>query len=59
MCRSGPSCVDNNIKHFSFDIRSIFTILLTKITGAQNGLAISYHKVRGLYFLAEIFVRSI
>ena len=25
----------------------------------QNDLALSYHKVRGLYFLAVVFVRSI
>ena len=34
-------------------------ILLTKTTAAQNGVALSYHKVRGLYFLAVVFVRSI
>ena len=30
------------------------TILLTKITAAQNGIALSYHCVRGIYFLAGI-----
>ena len=34
-------------------------ILLTKITAAQNGVALSYHNVRGLYFLAVIFVGTI
>ena len=34
-------------------------ILLTKTTAAQNGVALSYHKVRGLYFMAVVFVRSI
>ena len=34
-------------------------ILLTKTTAAQNEDALSYHKVRGLYFLAVVFVRSI
>ena len=34
-------------------------ILLTKTTVAQNEDALSYHKVRGLYFLAVGFVRSI
>ena len=34
-------------------------ILLTKTTAAQNGVALSCHKVRGLYFLAAVFVRSI
>ena len=32
-----------------------FTILLTKITAAQNEVVLSYHRVRGLYFLAIIF----
>ena len=35
------------------------TILLTKTIAAQNEVALSYHKVRGLYFLAVVFVRSI
>ena len=35
------------------------TILLTKTTAEQNEVALSYHKVRGLYFLAIVFVRSI
>ena len=34
-------------------------ILLTKTTAARNGVALSYHSVRGLYFLAVVFVRSI
>ena len=34
-------------------------ILLTKITAAQNGVALSYRKVRGLYFLAVIFATTI
>ena len=34
-------------------------ILLTKTTAAQNGVALSYRKVRGLYFLAVVFVRHI
>ena len=29
-------------------------ILLTKIIAAQNEAALSYHRVRGLYFLAVI-----
>ena len=32
-------------------------MLLTKITAGQNDVALSYHRVRGLYFLAVIFVR--
>ena len=35
------------------------TILLTKTTAARNGVALSYHSVRGLHFLAVVFVRSI
>ena len=34
-------------------------ILLTKITAAQNEAALSYDKVRGLYFLAVIFAAHI
>ena len=34
-------------------------ILVTKTTAAQNEVALSYHKVRGLYFLAIVFVSSI
>ena len=34
-------------------------ILLTKTTAAKNEDALSYYKVRGLYFLAVVFVRSI
>ena len=33
--------------------------LLTKITTGQNEVALSYHKVRGLYFLAVIFAETI
>ena len=31
-------------------------ILLTKTTAAQNEVGLSYHSVRGLYFLAVVFV---
>ena len=34
-------------------------ILLTKTTAARNGVALSYRSVRGLYFLAVVFVRRI
>ena len=34
-------------------------MLLTKITAAQNEDALSYYRMRGLYFLAVVFVRSI
>ena len=32
------------------------TVLLTKTTAAQNEYALSYYKVRGLYFLVVVFV---
>ena len=32
---------------------------LTKTTAAQNGFALSYHKVREIYFLAVVFAASI
>ena len=34
-------------------------ILLKKTTAAKNEVTLSYYKVRGLYFLAVVFVRSI
>ena len=34
-------------------------ILLTKKTAAQNEVALSYHRVRGLYFLAVVFAATI
>ena len=34
-------------------------ILLTKTIAAQNEAAHSYHKVRGLYFLAVVFAATI
>ena len=49
--------------HFRFStsvlIISFAYILLTKTTAARNGVALSYHSVRGLHFLAVVFVRSI
>ena len=35
------------------------TILLTKASAAQNEVALSYHGMRGLYFLAVIFAATI
>ena len=35
------------------------TILLTKTTAAQNEDALSYHRVRGLYCQAVVFVATI
>ena len=34
-------------------------ILLTKATAARNEVALSYHEVRRLYFLAVVFVVTI
>ena len=38
---------------------SSYVTLLTKITAAQNEVALSYRKVRGLYFLAVAFAGTI
>ena len=38
---------------------SKITIHLTKTTAMQNEVAFSYHNVRGLYFLAVVFVTNI
>ena len=37
----------------------IYTIILTKTTAAQIEVALSYHRVRGLYFMAVIFAATI
>ena len=34
-------------------------MLLTKTTAARNGVALSYHKVRGLNFVAVVFAAAI
>ena len=34
-------------------------ILLTKTTAARNEVALIYHKVRGLYFLAVVFAANL
>ena len=34
-------------------------ILLIKLTAAQNEVALSYHRVRGLYFLSVIFAGTV
>ena len=36
-----------------------YNILLTKITTAQNEVTLRYYRVRGLYFLAVIFVATV
>ena len=33
-------------------------IFLTKTTAAQNEVALSHHRVRGLYFLAVVFAAT-
>ena len=33
------------------------TILLTKLTPSKNEVALSYHRLRGLYFLAGVLRR--
>ena len=35
------------------------TMLLTKTTAAQNEVALSYHSVCGLYFMAVVFAATI
>ena len=42
-----------------FDSYFVINILLIRITAAQNKVALSYHRVRGLYFLAVIFTAII
>ena len=36
-----------------------YKIFLTKVTATENEVALSYHRVRGLYFLAVVFVVNI
>ena len=45
---------------FNIPIRSLeVTKRLTKTTAAQNEVALSYHRVRRLYFVAVVFVTTI
>ena len=37
----------------------LISILPTKTTAARNAVALSYHRVRGLYFLAVVFAATI
>ena len=48
----------NYINYIKYTEPSI-TILLTKTTAARNGVALSYHSVRGLYFLAVVFAATV
>ena len=41
-----------------FDSVQLVVILLTKTTAAQNEDALSYYRVRGLYFQAVVFVAT-
>ena len=44
------------------ETEAIFTkrnIFLTKITAVQKDVALSYNRIRGLYFLAVIFAATI
>ena len=43
----------------AFNDSLIYYILLTKTTAARNEVALSYHRVRGLYFRAVVFVATI
>ena len=56
MCAGKSS---NNFVCKYYTIEREVGILLTKTTATQNEVALSYHKMRGLYFLAVVFVRSI
>ena len=46
-------------KHFYLASIAYTIILRTKINAAQNEAAFSYHRLRGLYFLAVVFVATI
>ena len=43
--------------HYVF-CRIFKVILLTKTTAAQNEVALSHHRVRRLYFLADVFATT-
>ena len=46
-------------KHCTMYIVQCTYILLTKITAVQNEAALSYHRVRGQYFIAVVFASTI
>ena len=58
----------NSIIYIQFNYKKLSTnfpresilksIQLTKITAAQNEVTLSYHSVRGLYFLTVIFAAT-
>ena len=47
------------LSHSAWFVQYIFTILLKKVTTVKNEVALSYYRVRGLHFLAVIFVSTI
>ena len=49
-----------NYKHLLTSLTVVmYTILLTKITAAQNKVALNYHRVCGLYILAVVLTAII
>ena len=44
---------------YSFALSYDVSAVLTKITAEQNILALSYHRMRGLYFQAVVFEATI
>ena len=44
---------------FDTSLQNLDTILLTITTAAQNEVALSYHRVRELHFLAVVFVATV
>ena len=56
------SCFKTTFHHGSLTLNHCIRlphILLPKITAAQNEAALSYHRVRGIHFLAVIFPMTI
>ena len=58
------SCFKLEIVSWKSSLKQLYTysektILLTKTTAARNGVALSYHSVRGLYYLAVAFAATI
>ena len=47
------------LRNYIISGTSQYLILLTKTTAAQNEVALSYHRVRGLYVLVVFFVATI
>ena len=46
------------MKNINYRLKIFPNILLTKRTVAQNDFALSYYRVRGLYFLVVIFAAT-